>query len=830
MTMQYSCQKPLRRAVVLAGDKGKPIVNGIDYLEVSSSQTTLNVNFLFPLPGQTGGFPASPQLTADNIVITGGVRITGIRVQGPVTASGRVLTVNVNATGDFSTYTLQLVTSTSNSAPPAGFDPQLSSVEFSFKAGCPSDFDCQQANVCPPLTLPSAQIDYLAKDYASFRQLIVDRLATIMPEWQETHSADLGIALVELLAYAGDHLSYYQDAIATEAYLGTARLRPSVRRHARLLDYFMHDGCNARAWILFKIDDSSPPVPIPRHTQLVTQTSVPRGLLPEAQLQAAVNQGSQVFETLFDIAADPKLNKLDFYTWSDEQCCLPQGATRATLVDNGAGALLSRGDLLLFEEVLSPATGVAADADPTHRQIVRLSKVSVPKAGDPLTKTKIVEIEWSADDALTFPLCLSTIITNQTGTVSVPNVSVARGNVVLADHGLTRPSFGQPIEELSPLPPPGQLYRPQLQNPNFTFFVVHDEAQARKQPVAPAAGVLIQDPRKALPFITLLQNGSKWTPARDLLSSSRNALNFVVEMQNNGLATLRFGDGTLGAPPVGGLKATYRTGNGVEGNVGAEAIANVVATAAVPLTGILSVRNPLPAQGGVDGETLDEVRSFAPWAFRTQERAVTAADYAAKAQLQPEVKKAQATLCWTGSWYTMFVTVERINGLPVDATFRTRISNFLQQFRLAGYDLEIEAPIFVPLDIAFTICVAPGYFRTAVESALLDAFSNRILPNGQRGFFYADNFTFGQPVYLSQIVATAMQVPGVSWVDTNDLPTVVNGISVPSPNHFQRWGQAAQGETAAGFIATAPLEIARLDNDPNEPENGRIQFFMEGGL
>ena len=217
MSTQYSCKKTQRRAIVLSGDKGNPIVNGIDYLEVSADQKTLSVNFLFPLPGQPGGFPASPALTADNIVINGGVRITGIRVKAPVTASGKVLTVNVNAAGDFSTYTLSLVTNVMNSAPPAGFDPQLSSVDFSFKVTCPSDFDCQQISVCPPPTLPSAQIDYLAKDYASFRQLILDRLALIMPEWQETHSADMGIALVELLAYAGDQLSYYQDAVATEA-------------------------------------------------------------------------------------------------------------------------------------------------------------------------------------------------------------------------------------------------------------------------------------------------------------------------------------------------------------------------------------------------------------------------------------------------------------------------------------------------------------------------------------------------------------------------------------------------------------------------------------
>jgi baseplate J-like protein len=827
MSTQYSCKKPQRRAVVLAGDSnGNPVLNGIDYLEVSPDQKTLSIHFLFPLPGQTGGIPASPALSAGNIIIEGGIRITGIRLQGPVASAGKVLTVKVNAAGDFSTYTLRLVTDATNPASPAGFDPQLALVNFSFKVACPSNFDCQQVNVCPPPVFPSAQIDYLAKDYASFRQVILDRLARIMPAWQETHSAELGIALVELLAYAGDQLSYYQDAVATEAYLGTARQRVSVRRHARLLDYSMHDGCNARAWVFFQLSSGAPAVAVPEHTQLITQTAASRGLLPQAQLQAAVNQGSQVFETLFAIAAHVELNELDFYTWSDEQCCLPQGATQATLVDNGAGALLKPGDLLLFEETLSPATGAAVDADVSHRQVVRLTQVT--PGIDPLNKQKVIEIEWSASDALTFPLCLSTVITNQMGTISVVNVSVARGNIVLTDHGLQQPAFGQPAEEL---PPVGTgLYRPVLQNPDLTFAVAYDEVQMRKQPIQAAAGVLVQDPRQALPVITLAQNGSTWTPVRDLLNSPRTALNFVVETQNDGSAMLRFGDGTLGAPPVNGLKAAYRTGNGAIGNVGAGAIAHVIATPAVPLAGVADVRNPLPAQGGVDGETLDEVRSFAPWAFRTQERAVTEADYATVAQLQPQVKKAQATLRWTGSWYTMFITVERSGGQPVDAAFRAQVGNFLENFRLAGYDVEIEAPIFVPLDIAFTVCVAPGYFRSAVQSALLDAFSNRVLPNGQTGFFYPDKFTFGQPVFLSQIVATAMQVPGVSWVDTSDVSKVVNGVVVASPNRFQRWGQAAQGETAAGRIAMARLEIARLDNDPSQPENGRIQFFMEGGL
>ncbi len=303
MSAQYSCKNQNRRAVVAdARDShGNPILNGIDYLEVSSAdQKTLSVFFLFPLPGAANAVPPSPApvLTANNVAIQGGVRITGIQVTG-VSATGNVLSVQVNAAGDFSTYTLQIVADKSESTgtPPAGFDPQLSSIDFSFKVACPSNFDCQQTSTCPPPSLPTAQIDYLAKDYASFRQLILDRMALTIPEWTETHSPDIGVALVELLAYAGDQLSYFQDAVATEAYLGTARLRTSVRRHARLLDYAMHDGCNARVWIYLAASAGNPEL-VAVGTEFLTRTPNRPVLMKQSDEQSAINQGAQVFQTL----------------------------------------------------------------------------------------------------------------------------------------------------------------------------------------------------------------------------------------------------------------------------------------------------------------------------------------------------------------------------------------------------------------------------------------------------------------------------------------------------------------------------------------------------
>src|SRR5439155_22947793 len=84
-----------------------------------------------------------------------------------------VLLVRTDSTGDFSTYTLRLVAGGGSEAPPAGFDPLLASVEFSFKVECPSDFDCEPPCECEPETAETRSIDYLAKHSDAFRRLML---------------------------------------------------------------------------------------------------------------------------------------------------------------------------------------------------------------------------------------------------------------------------------------------------------------------------------------------------------------------------------------------------------------------------------------------------------------------------------------------------------------------------------------------------------------------------------------------------------------------------------------------------------------------------------
>jgi len=90
-------------------------------------------------------------------------------------------------------------------------------------------------------------IDYLARDYNSFRQALIDLIPAKLPEWTDRSEADFGIVLIELFSYMADILSYYQDRLANEAFLTTAQERRSVIQHLRLIGYEMAPAAPATA-------------------------------------------------------------------------------------------------------------------------------------------------------------------------------------------------------------------------------------------------------------------------------------------------------------------------------------------------------------------------------------------------------------------------------------------------------------------------------------------------------------------------------------------------------------------------------------------------------
>ena len=905
-------------------------LNGLDYLEVrpnyggTSKEVKLTVYFL----GK-----ATVALDASNVVIEGGRRIRDIRVKSVYVHQYKhrqlddFMEVIVDRGGDFSDYTLRIVKGRDENGvwlPHPDFDTRYDRIDFNFKIDCPSDLDCKQQRICPPITKQEPEINYLAKDYATFRQLILDRLALVIPEWKERHIPDLGITLVELLAYVGDYLSYYQDAVATEAYLNTARLRTSVRRHVRLVDYFMHEGCNARTWLHVQTDQDFELEP--NDVFFITKLEGFKSVLTEEDLRRTKLENYEPFEAMTNKAIRfySGHSEIKFYTWGDTECCLPRGTSAATLIGRWIGEgpeektqknagekkgiaqqprfatpllHLQKGAVLVFEEVKGSKTANKADADPTHRHAVRLTDVA--HGNDPLDPDlDLTEIVWAEEDALPFPLCLSAL-GPPPDCALVEDISVARGNVVLIDHGRRYEEVVGvvPIKEtveqcaskgvLADTAIVPQRYRPRLAKTPLTF------AEPMRKGT-PASKTLRQEVRQALPEIELLSipgapDGNKplfswaeledplslakrllvdsssaaqalkyklsektvrlfeefkgdsskisdefqqslrkdmeqlleaWRPVRDLLASGDQDRHFVVEMDDDGKAQLRFGDGQCGWLPEAGMsfRAKYRVGNSLRGNVGVNIISHLVTRKhRLNFGNLFEIRNPFAAIGGTSPEPVADVKLFAPYAFRKEiQRAITADDYAriAESEFKDKIQRAAATLRWNGSWYEVLIAIDPLGKGEADKALLDQISERLYRYRRIGHDVVVRSAYRVPLDISMTVCVLSGYQRGHVEEALLDVFSNRVRSSGRLGFFHPDNLSFGEGIYLSKLVTEAQAVPGVESVEIM---------------RFQRLDELANDELENGIVPLGPLEIARLDNDPSFPEHGRLILDMRGG-
>jgi hypothetical protein len=893
------CGVDHRHALVRASQT----LGGIDYVEVYPDGLTLCVHFFGAIP---------KAVTPAHVSIAGGVRIRDIAVTSAQfhehDDGDLCLMVTIDKTGDFSPYCVCLVqpslaeaecshTETPAARPEtlAGIDPRYACASFSFRLDCPSTLDCRPAVCAPPARDPLPAIDYLARDYDSFRRLMLDRLAQTMPQWRERHVPDLGITVVELLAYAADQLSYQLDAVASEAFLRTARRRISVRRHARLVDYWMGEGCNARAWVSIA-SDSDLDLPLAQLAFAAVTgggANAPRGGGALDWLEMKATPGAVIFEPVpIDQSPDLQIvaahSEIAFYTWDRDECCLPAGSTRATLRDaatpipestpgrpadpyavNGAPSYekppappdklrLQAGDVLIFEEVRGCATGASADADAARRHVVRLTDAVA--ATDPRSDARVWHIEWNREDALPFDLRL-TVRTAAPECRSYP-AAVARGNVVLVDHGATveeadeswvvgidaepeeclcdgtnlqqrstaRPLVlrldGQPVTQSGPAPSPNASARAlgRFQADAATPAIALDAALPYVKPKplpAPGAGygghtvASVAAATAPNPWADTYE----WLAVRDLLGSGPHDTHVAVEVDDEGASWLRFGDDVNGRRPEAGwrFRARYRVGNGPEGNVGRESIIWLAHKRAA-LSGVrLQPRNPLPAAGGVPPELIDDVKRYAPAAYgRVLERAVAAQDYALLVADDPRVQGAFGELTWTGSWHEASVAIDPIARYTLDE-IAPDVGARLETARRIGHDLRLVPVRRVPLVIWVSICARRGYLRGNVEAAARALLSARILPDGALALFHPDNWRFGADVAASPIVAALQAIAGVEHVELTrfarmDASTADAALSLD-----------------ANAITIAADEIAIFEADANFPERGRLQLDVQGG-
>ena len=303
--------------------------------------------------------------------------------------------------------------------PPHDFDPQLAAIDFSFKVECPSRLRLPAGPSLPGrCRRPRRTSTIWPRTTRSFRRLHArPHGAARAAAGSERSVADLGVTLVELLAYVGDHLSYQQDAVATEAYLDTAR------RASR---------CGAtRCWSTTRCTTAATrasgctsagrgPTVHAAAGRHAVPTRAARGLdrvIPSALAGCATTLCCSApigvrAAARRDAARGAQRDRRST-PGATERCCLPRGRdardARRPLcrTSRPATSCCSR-------RCSGRSTGEPGDADPSHRHVVRLTDVqafspddpTAPRT-DPLTDEPITEIAWAPEDALPFPLCIS---------------------------------------------------------------------------------------------------------------------------------------------------------------------------------------------------------------------------------------------------------------------------------------------------------------------------------------------------------------------------------------------------------------------------------------
>ncbi|MBD2232785.1 baseplate J/gp47 family protein [Phormidium tenue] len=768
---------------------------------------------------------ADPALARQIFTITGGQRIRGGDLAGEVqvvavaaTSDPNVLDLTVTPIGDYSTYTLSLDRE--------NIDPIFSELPFKFRPGC-------FTNNCAPDWEPGAApldnptIDYLAKDYDSFRHTLMAAMAQRVPGWQPTSEADLDQVLLSLFSAAADELSDFQDRVMGEAYWSTLRKRVSLARHARLVDYHVHQGNQASTWLAL-ILGAGESLELPK----------PHPVLPDVALPLLVWAGSPDFNEPVAVVfmsqpplgepqqLDSLVNQMGLYTWDGAIPALAAGSTQADLLllangPDGPGIpivdeasarqvedLVRTGKIptLLIQERLNPATGELAGRNPNKRQLLRLLPGAAGATAklDPLRTIWYVEVHWRQEDALRFNYCFTVGCAGG----AIEHVSLFHGNLVPVHHGRPREIlFEEPVAPLDE----GRFY----------FERTDRWGTLCRLPAEPLAYQNTLPGGEIPPLSTLAVEvitegqADPWDEVIDLIHSDDSAENgdrFMVEIDELGQSLLRFGNGINGRalPPNAQVRCRYQVGRGLDGNIGYDQL-QFFNGGTYPE--ILACWNPFDVVDGRAPEPAAEVLRRAPEAYRFRQlRAVTLKDYVHRAEELAGVSRAAARYAWTGSWRTVQIAIDPVGTTTLSRELREKLARHLDAVRLIGEDLEIRPPRFVPLDIQVALCIHPDYWPEDIRFVLEQEFSDGYTPDGRLGFFHPDLWTFGQPLYASQIAGRVQAVAGVEHV-----------ISMV----LKRWNEATPGTEAIATLR--PNEIIQVRNDPDHQEMGAIAFDIRGG-
>jgi hypothetical protein len=242
------------------------------------------------------------------------------------------------------------------------------------------------------------------------------------------------------------------------------------------------------------------------------------------------------------------------------------------------------------------------------------------------------------------------------------------------------------------------------------------------------------------------------------------------------------------APSNTTLQIRYLAGGGVQANVPANTITNVIGygSAFTDPTNSLTFNNLVAATGGKDGDTIDELRQNSLRAFNEQSRAVTLQDYTVRTLSLPskygsiaKVYIAQDQLTNPNSTtdsiidsnplslsiYTLAYNNNK-NLITSTTTLKQNIKTYLSQYMLLTDAINIKDAFVVNIGVSFEVIIRPNYLGRDVLLTCTDLLKD---------VFNITKWNINQPIELSSIYTLLDKVKGVQTVQKVEVTNLTGG-------------------------------------------------------
>lgn len=539
---------------------------------------------------------------------------------------------------------------------------------------------------------------YINRDFDSIRAELVDLLRVYYPDqYQDFNVTSAGMAMVDLLAYVSDTLSYNTDKRFNELFLDGVTEREAVFRLAKTLGY--KPVGNRPAITLIDITISVPP----------TATGPNTSYLPVYRQGLQVKGNGQVFETAYDcdfssdFSETGVANRVILPVFNANQDILRYNVTKREIVKAGTTVVFQKNissdeASTPFLEVILPETNVLEILSVINKSPQGFQQLPTYQEFEDFAM-KYWEVDYLAQDKIFIE---DTAVPPVNGIMSGYYIDIPQRFIKeFMSDGRCKMTFGGGVN-------------------NYLAY------------------------QNYLSNITIFNDG---------------LIDVADVLNNDALGTKLL--------PTSTLYVKYRIGGGSSSNVGVGSLTQVSNIAAnfqgsdqniiQTIVGTTQVNNPLPAIGGADLQTVDEIKFYAASNYAAQDRCVTLQDYISRVNQMPG-KFGSPFRTWgklEDNKVKLYILSKDANGKLVstsNSVVKSNIAAYLVPYRMLNDYVEINDGQVVNLQIEVDLYVDKNFNSNEVKLNAINAI---------RDFTDVNKWTFNQNIYVSQIVDILRGIPGI---------------------------------------------------------------------